>query len=485
MSAYLSATKFVLLVAVEQYSRHYDWGPIALSALAAFLVERLCEPTWTAGWSELGTALDRISAEETTLRVLLAQRIEQLETVDALHGFFDAMSRLVVDAEAHMEFDQEATLLDSESIFGIFVRRCCLAFDQLEFHHISEFLDECQGAARALAGTGDGEAELKRSRLELQEHVEHLIEALERGAGAPLAQDMERRIRHAASQLSDPSRLHFLNYLNLVRQGESQQSEASLRRFFDSNCDNRTVYQHALLYLAAMRVQLGIHDAAHDALAEATHVARDCQDHECLLFISCWEARLLLAKLRPAPTPQQTQSATAAINTLIEKATAMQSPELMATGYLLLSELHLATNAGPRQVFECLVCAQALAIEHNVQRAGCRLALAQAWQQFGNPWLAQLNAQLAHDPLTDREAAQKQRLLERARSQLSFGMCGQLAPAASSTLASDLQAAGGADFLSSHARQLETARLLMDDGYECEARSLLLEISSQSGVADQ
>ncbi|KAJ2764149.1 hypothetical protein IWQ57_005281, partial [Coemansia nantahalensis] len=135
---YLSATKAVLLVAVEQYACHYDWGPATRAELARLLAGRLCTPSWAADWPQLRAELDRIQVPgegAPTLRAVLAARLdEQLQTVDGLHGFFDGVARLVVDAGARAEPDREAVLLDSESLLGVFVRRCCLAFDQLEFH---------------------------------------------------------------------------------------------------------------------------------------------------------------------------------------------------------------------------------------------------------------------------------------------------------------------------------------------------------------
>ncbi|KAJ2162206.1 APC5 protein [Coemansia sp. RSA 552] len=349
-SAYLSATKLVLLVAVEQYARHYDWGPAALSDIAELLVGQLCEPSWTGGVGELCRQLGRIHIQYEggrTLGQMVAGRLLQLDTVDELHGFFDGLARLVVDAaEAQMQPDDEATLLDSESVFGVFVRRCCLAFDQLEFHQVGQLFEDARSTARVVAGQ-DPPGPVARSRLELQEHIEHLVGVLEAEAQAPVAAEMETRVRQMAAQLPDHSRLHYLNYLNLVRAGESEQSAQALRRVFDSSQSSHLGYQYALLFLAAMHVQLGMYAGAQRALTEATHVARDCQDHACLLFIVCWESRLLLARLQQASAPadrrglaRQARTAAAA---LIDKARAMGNSELQTAGHLQLAELQLVS----------------------------------------------------------------------------------------------------------------------------------------------
>ncbi|KAJ2782131.1 Anaphase-promoting complex subunit 5 [Coemansia javaensis] len=535
---YLSPSKAVLLVAVEQYARHYDWGAAARAEVARLLVGQLCASAhsphpWTAAteWSRVRRELDAIrvtgeSGDEQTLRVAVGERLAaQLQTVDGLHEFFDGVARLVVVADAQPALDNEsAVLLDSESVFGVFVRRCCLAFDQLEFHQVGRFFADCRRAADALlledndddspTDASDNDSDngtLRRSQLELQEHVEHLIAALEAEAAAPVGAAMEAQIRAAGEQLPDHSRLHYLRYLALVRTGESEQCEAALRRFFDSSHDGRAAHQCALLYLAAMRAQLGMGVAARQALDEATHVARDCQDHACLLFIACWDSQLRLARLRDAaPDPQCVRAAQSAIAALIEKAAAMQAHEIQAVGCLQLVDFLLATGAGPREVFEAVVRAQAVAVEHGAvqqQRGACRLAAAQAWQEHGCAWLAQLSAQLAaRAPLAERERAQMRRALMCSEAALCAARPDQRQVEAAArgfvhpARADDLAVAAewlavrdeclgapcrepGAEMWCSDpfAARLREARALAAGGYVCEARDALLAIADGPG----
>ncbi|KAJ1937563.1 hypothetical protein GGF37_005156, partial [Kickxella alabastrina] len=155
---------------------------------------------------------------------------------------------------------------------------------------------------------------------------------------------MKKEIKQALELLPDYSRIHYLQYLDLIRMGESHESEQSLRRFFDNNTikDNHTIYQYALLHLAAMRAQLGMVGAAREALVEATHVARDCQDHLCLLYIICWESRLLLQDaLKSEASGSDNREgdgdaeggairAHRSISMLIDKARAMENHEMRA-----------------------------------------------------------------------------------------------------------------------------------------------------------
>ncbi|KAJ2797032.1 hypothetical protein H4S07_006046 [Coemansia furcata] len=273
--------------------------------------------------------------------------------------------------------------LDSESVFGIFVRRCCLAFDQLEFHQISALFAEWQQAAEIIGGdirdTDDTKERLaQRSRVEAEEVVEQHIAQLEAGAGT----DVVRQ-----DYISGHARSHYLAYLSDVGSGESERASAELRRFFDS--DSRSTHQNALLHLAGMRAQVGMSDGARLALAEATHVARDSQDHACLMYAQSWETRLLLDE-RSAAAAQQAASA------LVAKAAALGDREMLAVGSIYAADALLLGGVGPRQVFEAVVAARALVVELGVSRLSSDFwqSSARAWAQHGGAGVAALHQQM-------------------------------------------------------------------------------------------
>ncbi|KAJ2778578.1 hypothetical protein GGI15_004134 [Coemansia interrupta] len=393
-SGYLSSTKLVLLICIEQYSRHYDWGPATLSELGEFLALHLYEATaWTvASLDELCNSLDKISvkAENQTLLPIVRQRLCALETIDDLYMFFDAVGQLVVDAEARMESDEEVTLLDSESIFGIFIRRCCLAFNLMDFQEISRFFAECLDMVRTIAKSDGERKPVVYSQLEMQEQAEVLISRLEEESQTPLPEKMEKDIRRSLEQLPRYSRIHYLQYLDLVRRGESEQSEISLRRFFDSNTikDNRTIYQYALMYMAAMRAQLGMIELSQEALREATQVARDCQDHICLLYIICWEARLMCAALQHDKHVSKNRLKQLLI-ALVAKASSMRNHEMEIAGRILQTDLLILTKGPKEEVFESLVLIQALIVEHDVRkmREQWHRTASRAWAEYEKqPW---------------------------------------------------------------------------------------------------
>ncbi|KAJ2703333.1 hypothetical protein FB645_003960 [Coemansia sp. IMI 203386] len=514
-SGYLSASKLALLVCVEQYSRHYDWGPATLSELGQFLVTSLYEATsWMDdGWHDLRDSFSKIHvhALDRSLLAIVCLRLADLHTIDALHVFFDDVARLVVDAEARIEPDGEAILLDSESVFGIFVRRCFLAFNQLEFYQISRFFAECQLMASVLSGQQQVVEQTVHSQMEMQEHVEALICKLEEESRTPVPEKMQRMIRRSLDRLPGYSRIHYLRYLDLVRRGESKQSEQSLRRFFDSNAikDNRTIYQYALLYLAAMRVQLGMADGARHALTEATHVARDCQDHLCLLYIVCWECRLLFDMLQTQKDGKTEVALRQSLGALVAKASSMHNYELEAAGRILQTDLLVATNAQPTDVFDNLVRVRALVVEHDVGRlrTAWYLTAARAWMKHEKSmWIALLHTRMAASDtgsLTERELTEATRQMALAQATLSGPLVSALHmktqingmtitnPAREDSLCdtlgllclnvdsaehSRMDVHASVSCASSSVRKLAEARSLIIDGYVCEARELLLSI---------
>ncbi|KAJ1938011.1 APC5 protein, partial [Linderina pennispora] len=328
-SVYLSPAKLLLLVAIEQYSLHYDWGPTTLSDIADILVTYLCEPERQVDLEQLGRDMATISVpselqqQPQSLQSILHYRISELTELEQFTQFFDSLRVLVVYAETQEAKDDEAILLDSESIFGIFVRRCVLAFEQLEFHQTGKFHNACIAAT-----TAPKLKTSKPSQHELQDLVDHQIRLLENETGAAVPTDMASKIHGLIDALPGYAHAHYLDYLRLARTGEYEQSEASLRRFFDSSAMAQSKYgfQYALLYLAVLRTRLGLVAEAQQALDEALHTARDLQDHTCRVYVTIWQARLQYVKYKHGQSEPATVRAS--LEGLIASATNMQLREM-------------------------------------------------------------------------------------------------------------------------------------------------------------
>ncbi|KAJ2445558.1 hypothetical protein IWW46_001421 [Coemansia sp. RSA 2440] len=400
MNAYLSAAKYILLVAVDQYSSIH-----ATNQLASFLVSHLYAPTPTTPLvlSQLST----ICVGNTTLQhKLISCMDEHLESIDTLHVFFDKMRKQVGEQ------------MDEESILGVFVRRCCLAFARMEFYIVGSFFNECRQALRVMRNELEPECDpdLPSSELDLPSsnpdlpssdpdlHVTQLISALESHTPIPVT-----TTRAVLSSSARTPYFHYLESLDLVRQRESTRSLSSLRQFFDRHT---APGHHALLHMSAWHTRLQMTNDARSALDEALHIARDLQDTRALEFIACWECKLLVES-------GSELEAKHAVCAFIESAERTKNAVMQATGYLMLCELQV--NEGIA-VFETLVRARALAVEHDTQRAATWLAHSRAWLRVKCPLLALLFAQSARSR-TERELAQTHELVMECQLQL----CGRIA----------------------------------------------------------
>ncbi|KAJ2417691.1 hypothetical protein GGF47_005267, partial [Coemansia sp. RSA 2524] len=252
---------------------------------------------------------------------------EHLESIDTLHVFFDKMRKQVGEQ------------MDEESILGVFVRRCCLAFARMEFYIVGSFFNECRQALRVMRNELEPECDpdlppsnpdlpssnpdLPSSNPDLPSsdpdlHVTQLISALESHTPIPVT-----TTRAVLSSSARTPYFHYLESLDLVRQRESTRSLSSLRQFFDRHT---APGHHALLHMSAWHTRLQMTNDARSALDEALHIARDLQDTRALEFIACWECKLLVES-------GSELEAKHAVRAFIESAE-RKNAVMQATGYL-------------------------------------------------------------------------------------------------------------------------------------------------------
>ncbi|KAJ1857542.1 hypothetical protein GGH12_003936 [Coemansia sp. RSA 1822] len=454
MNTYLSATKYILLVAIDQYS----CVDAEQTQLAEFLVSHVYAPSTPTTPLALAKSSSSICVDNTTLQHKLCECMdEHLESIDSLHGFFDKVRKLVGEQ------------VDEESMLGVFVRRCWLAFSRMEFYVVGKFLGECRHALRVMQSGSDVEFVDPEPSSELELHVDRLISALESHTPIP-------SITHAFRASASPH-VHYLTSLDFARQRESSSSESSLRQFFDRH--DGAHGHHALLHLAALRTQLMSNDA-QNALDEARHIARDCQDTRALLFIACWECRLLVERGQ-----SEGREAENAVRAFIESAVC--DAELQTVGYLMLCDVQSMTEGN--KVFETLERVRALATTHNTRRTATHIAHSRVWLHFNSLFLAQLFAQSARS-LAEHEQSQMRELLMQCQLKLcervDHGTDAFIDPVCTNSVCDTrewLRVEGNADIedvdgeiADVWARRLREARRLMNDGFVAEAASALNEI---------
>ncbi|KAI2637942.1 anaphase-promoting complex subunit 5-domain-containing protein [Hypomontagnella submonticulosa] len=267
-------------------------------------------------------------------------RLWRIDSLDALHEFFDHCSALLVKTKDELRQDAElgipapgpeVILLSRNSPFGAFVRRSQLEFTRLRFHDAfdlwKDFVKYRQTTAayyrkktpsfhrlsfdhvlltgesdwgsgvEAIASVAYGDmlrddpnSTLPVSTDDIEKLLEFQIEQMQKyGNRIPL------EIQHQFHDLLNdsfmiPSLSHYLSYLDAWRAGDYSTSFDYLHRYFDYTMQNRdrSFYQYALMNLAVLQADFGCYKEAISAMLETVSTARENRDMTCLNFALNW-----------------------------------------------------------------------------------------------------------------------------------------------------------------------------------------------------
>ncbi|ORY55668.1 anaphase-promoting complex subunit 5-domain-containing protein [Pseudomassariella vexata] len=276
-----------------------------------------------------------------SLWYVFVDKLWKINSLDALHEFFERRSHLLAKSKEELRRDAEtglappapdAVLLSRNSPFGAFIRRTLLEFTRLPFHTTFElwkdFVKYRQTTAAYFrkktpsfqrlsfdnvllegehASWGDGvevvasvaygdmlrddpSSTLPVSTDDIEKLLEFQIEQMQRyGNRIPL------EIRHQFQDLLNdsfmvPSLSHYLSYLDAWRAGDYSTSFDYLHRYFDYTMQNRDrlFYQYALMNLAVLQADFGCYKEAVAAMLETVSTARENRDMTCLNFALNW-----------------------------------------------------------------------------------------------------------------------------------------------------------------------------------------------------
>ncbi|KAI0537521.1 anaphase-promoting complex subunit 5-domain-containing protein [Xylaria digitata] len=271
---------------------------------------------------------------------VFVDKLWRIDSLDALHGFFDSCSALLEKTKEELRRDAEmgipppapeAIQLSRNSPFGAFVRRSQLEFTRLRFHDAIELWKDFVKYRKTTAAyygkktpafhklsfdnvllTGESEwgqsveaialvayddvfrddlnATAPVSTDDIEKILEFQIDQMQKyGNRVPLA------IRHRFHNLVTdsymvPSLSHYLSYLEAWRAGDYATSFDYLHRYFDYTMQNRdrSFYQYALMNLAVLQADFGCHKEAIAAMLETVSTARENRDMTCLNFALNW-----------------------------------------------------------------------------------------------------------------------------------------------------------------------------------------------------
>ncbi|KAM0417402.1 hypothetical protein ACHAPT_012637 [Fusarium lateritium] len=269
-------------------------------------------------------------------------KLWNINCLDALHDFFDHLSRLLIktreerqrlaDLGAPVE-DEGGVKLTPKSPFGTFVRRSRMEYHRLRFHDCTELWKNfvryrqptAQYMKRKIPGfgrmsfdnvllmgeqedwdhqsvidlasvaygdmlTGDQSSTVPVSADDIGSLLEFQIEQVQKyGNRIPV------EIRHQFHDLLKdscikPSLAHYLNFLDAWRGGDYPTAFDLLHRYFDFTMSDkgRLFYQYALMNLAVLQADFGCHHEALTAMLETVSTARENQDMCCLNFALNW-----------------------------------------------------------------------------------------------------------------------------------------------------------------------------------------------------
>ncbi|KAI0886234.1 anaphase-promoting complex subunit 5-domain-containing protein [Annulohypoxylon maeteangense] len=361
MSRFLNPAKIGLLALVELYTNKAVPTASTVEVLS-FITSHLIDVAPTSSntenrWKRAETIVslvisiadfEKVLAPHTAasgipgrnLWYVFLDRLWKIDSLDALHEFFERCSELLAKTKDELRRDEqegvpipgpEVILLSRNSPFGAFVRRSQLEFTRLRFHDAFElwkdFVKYRQTTAAyyrkktpsfqrlsfdhvLLAGENDwgpgvediasvayGDmlrddptSTLPVSTDDIEKLLEFQIEQMQKyGNRIPI------EIQHQFQDLLNdsfmvPSLSHYLSYLDAWRAGDYSTSFDYLHRYFDYTMQNRdrSFYQYALMNLAVLQADFGCYKEAISAMLETVSTARENRDMTCLNFALNW-----------------------------------------------------------------------------------------------------------------------------------------------------------------------------------------------------
>ncbi|KAG9247391.1 anaphase-promoting complex subunit 5-domain-containing protein [Calycina marina] len=276
-----------------------------------------------------------------TLWDLFLRKIWHIDSLHALHDFFESGTKLLAKTTEEAKTDiengiapppQAIIILSRTSPFGSFVRRANVEFERLKFNDITALwmsfvkwrqvtraywakrsggglsrwagdnallngqiewgVEETEMLELVAYGTMDDEDADKDpvSTDDVEKVLEFQVEKMQK-LGSRIPIEVKDKFRSLLDQsILIPSLSHYLSFLEAWRAGDYTTSFDNLHRYFDYTMQNRDrlFYQYALMNLAVLQSDFGCFDEAVAAMLETVSTARENKDLACLNFALNW-----------------------------------------------------------------------------------------------------------------------------------------------------------------------------------------------------
>ncbi|KAK5063136.1 hypothetical protein LTR84_005212 [Exophiala bonariae] len=414
MSRYLTPAKIAILELSLLYAEDVVPTSQAKSVLA-FILAQILPPDKSAGHDfEPATP---ISAFESTLSGqpsarpgrslydLLLKKLWAIDCSDALESFITNLPQLLTKPREQILRERETGEVSDQtygrilrtSPLGLFIRRCHLEYERLQFQDsITLWQDFIVYRAPTRQAHEKKNPPLGRSAIdgnfeELQIDGSHPLAQIMYGRLAEIAQDpdstyspheveklmefqvseMQRlggrlpdEMKSRLEQMSKTGRAmpklgHYLAFLDSWRAGDYFSAFDNLHRYFDYTMQTRerTFYQYALLNLAILQADFGCHAEALPAMQEAIATARETKDTTCLNFCMSWLyhfGRNFPAQMKKIRESGILGSETEGLAFLKSRARDAEMWNLLSTSMLTEAKLGLQSGDSLAGVFESI-----------------------------------------------------------------------------------------------------------------------------------
>ncbi|KAI9885676.1 MAG: hypothetical protein M1823_002545 [Watsoniomyces obsoletus] len=275
------------------------------------------------------------TVKDRTVWDVMLKKLWGIDSLDALHAFFDHLSLLLVKTREEMRKDAargiappppEKILLTRNSPLGMFVLRSQQEFIRSQFEDAVTLWEafiayrQCTFPAwkKLDPEASRGRFDVSLDGLRLDDPLTQIVYGNLMTAGNPddgqvstedVARLLEFQIeemqklgnritddirtqfeRMIDSKVTTPSLTHYIKFLDSWRSGDYSSSFEHLHRYFDYTMQtrDRTFYQYALLNLAIMQADFGCYAEAVTAMQETISAARENKDQGCLNFSLSW-----------------------------------------------------------------------------------------------------------------------------------------------------------------------------------------------------
>ncbi|KAJ2995494.1 hypothetical protein NUW58_g1257 [Xylaria curta] len=360
-----------------------------------------------------------------SLWYVFLHKLWKIDSLDALHEFFDNCSALLAKTKEELRRDTEMGIpppapeiiqLSRNSPFGAFVRRSQLEFTRLRFHNAIElwkdFVKYRQTTAAFYRKRTPAFQQLSFDNVLLTGQSEWgaAVDAIASVAYGDMltddsnttmpvsTDDIEKLLEFQIDQMQNymvPSLSHYLSYLEAWRAGDYATSFDYLHRYFDYTMQNRdrSFYQYALMNLAVLQADFGCHKEAIAAMLETVSTARENRDMTCLNFALNWLFHF--GRAHPEVTQElesKSQLGTGKESLAFLRSRAKETGTWSLWSSALMSEAKMCLSHGESvaTALEHLVRSSQILVERNMKNmVGSQLAINIAlWDRLGVTYLS-------------------------------------------------------------------------------------------------